>query len=55
MTKAKTAWLLLAILCLACFAVAQDTAWQKANEAGMKAHQEGRYAAAEQHWTSLHK
>ncbi len=29
MTKAKTAWLLLGILLLASFAVAQDTAWEK--------------------------
>ena len=29
MTKAKTGWLLLGILWLASFAVAQDTAWEK--------------------------
>ena len=55
MTKAKTGWLLLGILCLASFAVAQDTAWEKLNAAGMKAHQEGRYAAAEQHLTAALK
>ena len=29
MTKAKTGWLLLAILCLTSCAVADDTAWEK--------------------------
>ena len=29
MTKAKTAWLLLGIVCLASFAMAQGTAWEK--------------------------
>ena len=55
MTRAKTAWLLLGILCLASFAVAQDTAWEKLNAVGMKALQEGRYAEAEQHWTAALK
>ena len=47
MTKAKTGWLLLGILCLASFAVVQDTAWEKLNGAGMEAYQQGRYAEAE--------
>ena len=47
MTKAKTAWLLLGILCLASFAMAQDTAWQKYMKAGEEAYERGRYAEAE--------
>ncbi len=47
MTKAKTGWLLLGILCLASFAVADDTAWAKYSEAGGKAYRSGQYAEAE--------
>ena len=47
MTKAKTGWLLLATLCLASFAVAQDAALEKYMKAGVEARQEGRYADAE--------
>ena len=58
MTKAKTAWLLLAVLLLALWPgcrIVQEARWKKANEAGMKAHQEGRYAEAEQLWTAARK
>ena len=55
MTKAKTGWLLLGILCLASFAVAQDTAWEKYNKAGMKAYRQGQYAEAEKQWVSALK
>ena len=47
MTKAKTGWLLLGILCLASFAVAQSTAWEKYIKAGTEAYQRGQYAEAE--------
>ena len=47
MTKAKTGWLLLGILCLASFAVAQDTVWETYIDAGVEAHQRGHYAKAE--------
>ncbi len=47
MTKAKTGWLLLGILCLASCAVAQDTAWEKYLLAGQKAKEQGQYAEAE--------
>ena len=47
MTKAKTGWLLLGILSLASFAVADDTAWAKYSEAGRKAYRSGQYAEAE--------
>ena len=47
MTKAKTGWLLLGILLLASFAVAQDTAWEKYMHAGVQAYQRGQYAEAE--------
>ena len=46
MTKAKTAWLLLGILWLASFAVAQDTAWEKYMKAGTEAYQKGCYDEA---------
>ena len=58
MTKAKTGWLLLAVLSLALWPgcrINQEARWEKANEAGMKAHQEGRYAEAEQHLTAALK
>ena len=48
MTKAKTGWLLLGILCLASYAVAQHNNWEKYNEAGMEAYEQGRYAEAEE-------
>ena len=48
MTKAKTGWLLLGILCLTSFAVAQDAAWQKYFKAGTEAYQQGQYAEAEE-------
>ena len=47
MTKAKTGWLLLGILCLASFAVAQETAWERYMKAGMEAYEQGKYAEAE--------
>ena len=52
MTKAKTSWLLLGILCLACFAVAQETAWEKYNRAGIEAARRGNYAEAEKQWSA---
>ena len=55
MTKAKTGWLLLGILCLASFAVAQDTAWEKYTGAGQEAYEEGQYAEAEKEWVSALK
>ena len=53
--RAKTAWLLLAILCLASFAVAQDTAWEKYMKAGMEAYQQGQYAEAEKQFSAALK
>ena len=47
MTKAKTAWLLLGILSLASFAVADDAAWEKYMKAGTEALERGQYAEAE--------
>ncbi len=47
MTKAKTSWLLLGILCLASFAVAQDTLWQTYMQATSRAYAHGQYPAAE--------
>ena len=47
MTKAKTGWLLLTILCLASFAVAQDTLWQTYMQATSRAYAHGQYPAAE--------
>ena len=47
MTSTRTVWLLVGILCLASFAVAQDTAWEKYNEAGVEAYEQGRYTEAE--------
>ena len=44
MTKAKTGWLLLGVLCLASFAVAQDTALEKYTDAGIKAYRQGQGA-----------
>ena len=56
MTSTRTVWLLvLGVLCVASCAVAQDTAWEKANDAGVKALQEARYAEAEQHLTAALK
>ncbi len=50
MKRTKTRWLLAGVLGLALAvqtAFAQDTHWEKANAAGMKAYEEGRYAEAE--------
>ncbi len=47
MMRAKTAWLLLGILSLASFAVAQDTAWEKYMKAAKAAFDQGQYAEAE--------
>ena len=47
MTKAKTGSLLLGILCLSSFALAQDTGWEKHMDAGWEAYQRGQYAEAE--------
>ena len=47
MTKAKTGWLLLGILCLASFGVARDTAWEKYMKAGTEAYGRRQYAQAE--------
>ena len=58
MTKAKTGLLLLAVLLLALWPgcrIIQEARWEKANEAGKKALQEGRYAEAEQHLTAALK
>ena len=55
MTKAKTGWLLLGILCLATFAVAQDTAWEKYMKAGTEAYQKGRYSDAEEQFKAALK
>ena len=52
MMRPKTGCVLLAALSLALTvqtACTRDTGWEKANNAGMKALQEGRYAEAEQH------
>ena len=53
MTRAKTSWLLLGILCLASFAVADDTAWEKYMKAGMEAHRNGQYAEAEKQFVLI--
>ena len=55
MTKAKTAWLLLGILCLASFAVAQEPAWEKYTKAGTEAYQRGQYAEAEKQFVAALK
>ena len=47
MTKAKTGWLLLGILCAVYFLVFRDTGWDKYNAAGEKAYQQGHYEEAE--------
>ena len=47
MIRAKTAWLLLAILCLVSFAVAQGKAWEKYMKAAKAAFDQGQYAEAE--------
>ena len=47
MTKAKTGWLLLAILCLASCSVFRGMRWDKYNAAGEKAYQQGHYDEAE--------
>ena len=52
MTKAKTGWLLLGILCLASFAVAQDAAWEKYMKAATEAYQQGRSAEAEKQFAA---
>ena len=54
MTKAKTGWLLLGILCLASFAVAQDTAWENM-KAGGEAYRSGQYAEAEEQFVAAVK
>ena len=55
MTKAKTAWLLLGILCLASYAAAQDTAWEKYMKVGMDAHQRGQCAEAKKQFAAARK
>ena len=58
MKSSKTGWLLLAVVLLALwpgFRIIQEARWKKANDAGMKALQEGRYAEAEQHLTAARK
>ena len=47
MTKAKTGWLLVGVLCLASFAMAQETAWEKNMKASLQAYQRGQYGEAE--------
>ena len=55
MTKAKTGWLLLGILCVVYFLVFRDTGWDKYNAAREKAYQQGQYAEAQTQWMSALK
>ena len=55
MTKAKTGCLLLGILCMASFAVAQDTAWEKYMKAGTEALERGQYVEAEKQFKAAVK
>ena len=55
MTKAKTAWLLLGILCLASLAMAQDTGWAKYMDAAKAAFDRGQYAEAEKQFKAALK
>ncbi len=55
-TTTRTVWLLvLGVVCVASRAVAQETSWEKYNEAGMEAYAQGRYAEAEKHWKAALK
>ena len=47
MRRVNIAWLLLGVLCLAPFAVAQNTEWQTHVNAGTEAYQRGQYVEAE--------
>ncbi len=55
MTKAKTGWLLLGILFLGSFAVAQETAREKYHKAGIEAYQQGQYSEAEKQFPAMVK
>src|SRR5437867_97643 len=47
MSRGEPLWLLLTNLCLASFAISQDTDWQKASDAGQKAYLKYDLAEAE--------
>ena len=53
--RTKTAWLLLGILCLASFAVAQETAWEKYIKAGEEAYRRGQYVEAQKQFLAALK
>ena len=55
MTRAKIAWLLLGILCLASCSVLRGRRWDKYAEAGEKAYEQGEYAEAEKQFTAALK
>jgi len=48
MMNYKTTWLLVGVLCLVVWlAYTQDTLWEKYNDAGVKAYEQGDYTEAE--------
>ena len=55
MTRARIAWLLLGILCLASCSVLRGRRWDKYIDAGGKAYEQGKYAEAEKQFTAALK